>query len=323
MTTPVFGYRTTALDVVADIDLSSKNAIVTGGYSGIGYETVIALATAGAQVTIAGRDSDRANKAADLINGMNLKGTVSTAKLDLGSLESVKAFTSAYSSNHACLDILINNAAVMACPQEKTADGFEMQFGTNHLGHYALVRLLLPKLLASASARVVCLSSTGHMISPVVFDDINFENRAYDPWSSYGQAKSANSLTAVAIQTLYADQGVEAFAVHPGGIMTSLQRHMSKDDIESRGWVDSEGTVNERFKTVAEGASTSTWAATSSELAGKGGVYLEDCGFADICEARPEFPKGVISYAVDKDQASRLWQLSEEMIEAKMPNYFS
>ena len=323
MTTPVFGYRTTALDVVADIDLSGKNAIITGGYSGIGYETVIALATAGARATIAGRDSDRANKAADVINGMNLKGSVATAKLDLGSLESVKAFASTYSGGHECLDILINNAAVMACPQDQTADGFEMQFGTNHLGHYALVRLLLLKLLASAGARVVCLSSTGHMISPVVFDDINFENRAYDPWSSYGQAKSANSLTAVAIQTLYAEQGVEAFAVHPGGIMTSLQRHMSKDDIESRGWVDSAGNVNERFKTVAEGASTSTWAATSSELDGKGGVYLEDCGFAEICQARPEFPKGVISYAIDKDQAIRLWQLSKEMIEAKIPGYFS
>ncbi|MFT6436347.1 MAG: NAD(P)-dependent dehydrogenase (short-subunit alcohol dehydrogenase family) [Candidatus Azotimanducaceae bacterium] len=323
MTAPVFGYRSTALDVVVDVDLSSKNAIITGGYSGIGYETVIALTTAGAQVTIAGRDIDRANKAADEINAMNLKGSVATAKLDLGSLESAAAFASAYSSSHECLDILINNAAVMACPQEQTADGFEMQFGTNHLGHYALVRLLLPKLLASAGARVVCLSSTGHMISPVVFDDINFENRAYDPWASYGQAKSANSLTAVAIQTLYADQGVEAFAVHPGGIMTSLQRHMSKADIESRGWVDTEGNVNERFKTVAEGASTSTWAATAPELKGQGGVYLEDCGFAEICESRPEFPKGVISYAVDKDQANRLWQLSEEMIETKLPGYFS
>jgi NAD(P)-dependent dehydrogenase (short-subunit alcohol dehydrogenase family) len=323
MTAPVFGYRSTALDVVADVDLSSKNAIITGGYSGIGYETVIALTTAGAQVTIAGRDIDRANKAADAINAMNLKGSVATAKIDLGSLESVAAFASAYSSSHECLDILINNAAVMACPQEQTADGFEMQFGTNHLGHYALVRLLLPKLLASAGARVVCLSSTGHMISPVVFDDINFENRAYDPWASYGQAKSANSLTAVAIQTLYADQGVEAFAVHPGGIMTSLQRHMSKADIESRGWVDAEGNVNERFKTVAEGASTSTWAATSPELKGQGGVYLEDCGFAEICESRPDFPKGVINYAVDKDQASRLWQLSEAMIETKLPGYFS
>jgi NAD(P)-dependent dehydrogenase (short-subunit alcohol dehydrogenase family) len=323
MTAPVFGYRSTALDVVADVDLSSKTAIITGGYSGIGYETVIALTTAGAQVTIAGRDIDRANEAAGKINAMNLKGSVATAKLDLGSLESVAAFASAYSSAHEGLDILINNAAVMACPQEQTADGFEMQFGTNHLGHYALVRLLLPKILASAGARVVCLSSTGHMISPVVFDDINFENRAYDPWASYGQAKSANSLTAVAIQTLYADQGVEAFAVHPGGIMTSLQRHMSKADIESRGWVDTEGNVNERFKTVAEGASTSTWAATSPELKGQGGVYLEDCGFAEICESRPEVPKGVISYAVDKDQASRLWQLSEAMIEAKLPGYFS
>ncbi len=322
MTATEFGYRTTALDVVENIDLSGKNAIVTGGYSGIGYETVIALVTAGASVTIAGRDSQRAAEAVDAISAMDLKGLVTASNLDLGSLESVRGFATGYSEQNEHLDILINNAAVMACPQEQTSDGFELQFGTNHIGHYALVRLLLPKLLASTGARVVCLSSTGHMISPVVFDDINFENRAYDPWASYGQAKSANSLTAVAIQSLYADQGLEAFAVHPRGIMTALQRHMSKDDIESRGWVDSEGNVNERFKTVAEGASTSTWAATSPHLQGKGGVYLEDCGFAEVCEARPEFPKGVISYAVDKDQAARLWQLSEEMIESKMPGYF-
>jgi len=323
MTAPVFGYRTTALDVVADIDLSDKNVIVTGGYSGIGYETVIALVSAGANVTIAGRDMKRAGDAVAKISDKKLKGSVVAAKLDLGSLDSVKTFATDYARAHVSLDILINNAAVMACPKEQTSDGFEMQFGTNHLGHYALTRLLLPQLLASKGARVVCLSSTGHMISPVVFDDINFDHRDYDSWVSYGQAKTANSLTAVAIQSRYADQGLEAFAVHPGGIMTALQRHMSKDDIESRGWVDSEGKVNEQFKTVAEGASTSTWAATSPELKGKGGVYLEDCGFAEICKARPEFPKGVISYAVDKTSAARLWQLSEEMIEAKKPGYFS
>jgi NAD(P)-dependent dehydrogenase (short-subunit alcohol dehydrogenase family) len=211
----------------------------------------------------------------------------------------------------------------MASPKAFTTDGFELQFGTNHLGHYALTRLLLPGLLASGGARVVCLSSTGHMISPVIFEDINFEHRDYDPWASYGQAKSANSLTAVALQSMYGTEGLEAFAVHPGGIMTALQRHMSKDDIESRGWVDAEGNVNEQFKTVAEGASTSTWAATSPQLTGKGGVYLEDCGFAEVCESRPQIPKGVISYAVDKTAADRLWKVSEQMIEAKIPGYFS
>jgi NAD(P)-dependent dehydrogenase (short-subunit alcohol dehydrogenase family) len=313
--TGTFGYRTTALEAVKGIDLTGKTAIVTGGYSGIGLETARALIAAGAEVTLACRDLARAETVAAEIGA-------SAMALDLGSLLSVKKFAQAYTEKHKMLHILINNAAVMACPQGTTQDGFEMQFGTNQLGHYGLTRLLLPLLKQAEGARVVCLSSTGHFLSPVMFDDVEFEERSYDPWLSYGQAKTANSLTAVAIQQLFEANAIEAFAVHPGGIMTTLQRHMTEEDIQSRGWVDAEGNVNERFKSVEEGASTSVWAATSLGLQDRGGCYLEDCNIAEVHETRPQAPSGVMHYAVDPAQAMDLWYLSETMIEGKFPEYF-
>lgn len=309
-----FGYRTTALEAVAGIDLTGKNAIVTGGYSGIGVETARALAHAGANVTIACRDLPRAEIAAKELNQSIGSARVTAGELDLDSQASVKAFAAQYLQGHDTLHILINNAAVMASPFEKTADGFEKQFGTNHLGHFTLFNQLLPALLAAKGARVICLSSTGHAISPVVFDDIGFEQRAYDPWMSYGQAKSANALMAVAIQQKYSSQGIEAFAVHPGAIMTTLQRHMTDEDIQSRGWVDAEGNVNERFKTVEQGASTSVWAATSSYLTGRGGQYLHDCEEAIVHDEIPESRTGVMRYAVDLNNAERLWKLSEALL---------
>jgi NAD(P)-dependent dehydrogenase (short-subunit alcohol dehydrogenase family) len=312
-----FGYRTTALEAVEGIDLSGKSIVVTGCYAGIGIETVRALATAGASVTMACRDSDRAAVAAAGLNESIGASNIDSAVLDLSSLGSVRNFASEYTKSHDKLDILINNGAVMACPKGVTQDGFETQFGVNHVGHFCLATELMPLLKNANGARVVCLSSTGHFLSPVVFDDIHYEQREYDPWGSYGQSKTACSLLAVGIQNRFKDAGVEAFGVHPGGIMTTLQRHMSEDDIQSRGWVDSEGNVNERFKTVEQGASTSVWAATSSELAGKGGVYLEDCGIAEVVQARPEMPKGVMPYALDSDLAEQLWQVSEEMISGK------
>jgi len=313
--TDTFGYRTTALEAIQGIDLTGQSAIVTGGYSGIGLETARALIKAGAEVTLACRDLPRAEAVAKEIGA-------SAMALDLGSLASVKQFAQAFGASHKALHILVNNAAVMACPHATTQDGFEMQFGTNQLGHYALTRLLLPQLKQAEGARVVCLSSTGHFLSPVVFDDIEFAHRPYDPWLSYGQAKTANSLTAVAIQQLFQANAIEAFAVHPGGIMTNLQRHMTAEDIQSRGWVDSEGKVNERFKTVEEGASTSIWAATSPDLLDLGGCYLEDCSIAQVHETRPQAPAGVMAYAVDPAQAMDLWHLSETMIDSKLPGYF-
>ena len=310
-----FGYRTTAKEAVAGIDLSGKNVVITGAYSGIGVETARALASAGAQVCIACRDLPRAEATASELNTELGAERVSAGQIDLASLASVREFAKAYLAEHSELHILINNAAVMACPQSQTADGFEMQFGTNHLGHFCLFQSLEPALLAADSARVVCLSSTGHFLSPVHFDDIQFEQREYDPWASYGQAKSANSLMAVGIQQRYAAQGIEAFAVHPGGIMTTLQRNMSEDDILARGWVDAEGNVNELFKTPEQGASTSVWAATSPDLNGRGGRYLEDCHEATVLAQPSEDFTGVLVHAVDAEAANRLWDLSLEMLE--------
>ena len=312
-----FGYRTTALEAVAGIDLSGQHAVVTGCYAGIGIETVRALASAGAKVTMACRDGKRAAQVAADLNSTNGTNNIDSAVLDLGSQQSVRQFVRGFSETHTRLELLINNGAVMACPKSLTEDGFETQFGVNHLGHFSLSVGLMPLLKEANGARVVCLSSTGHFLSPVVFEDINYEHREYDPWGSYGQSKTACSLLAVGIQSRFAKDGVEAFAVHPGGIMTTLQRHMSDADIQGRGWVDSEGNVNERFKTVEQGASTSVWAATSPDLNGQGGVYLEDCQIAEIVSARPEMPKGVMQYAIDTGNADQLWQVSEAMLADK------
>jgi len=314
MTEQFFGYRTTALQAVANIDLSGCNAVITGAYSGVGLETVRALASAGATVTIACRDLVKAQNTAAELNSECGQQRVLAAELDLSSLASVKAFTDHYLSEHNTLELLINNGAIMACPFELTVDGFESQFGVNYIAHFALTRQLLPALIAAQSARVVCLSSTGHFLSPVIFEDIQFEHRAYDPWQSYGQSKTACALLAVAVQDRYSEQGIEAFAVHPGGIMTTLQRHMSKDDITSRGWVDEQGQVNKAFKSVQEGASTSVWAATAAALNGRGGRYLEDCSEAVVHSTLPASRNGVMDYAVDVEQANKLWDLSEQWL---------
>ncbi len=309
-----FGYRTDAAEVVAGLDLSGKHAVVTGGYSGIGQETARVLAVAGAQVTIACRDLPRAQQTAEEMNAALDRGSISAAELDLSSLGSVRKFGAEYRADHNRLDVLVNNAAVMACPYGETADGFEMQFGTNHLGHFVLFNELLPLLKASGRARVVCLSSAGHFISPVVFDDIGFSRRDYDPWLAYGQAKTANALMAVGVQQRHAADGIEGFAVHPGGIMTNLQRHMDPAEFKDRGWVDEEGNVNELFKTIEQGASTSVWAAVWPGLSGRGGRYLEDCSEAAVLDAPSADFSGVMSYAVDPQQAERLWELSEELV---------
>ncbi len=209
---------------------------------------------------------------------------------------------------------MINNAAIMACPEQRVGPGWESQFATNHLGHYALTNLLWPALAAGEGARVVALSSTGHKLSPVRFDDINF-TAGYDKWKAYGQAKTANALFAVQLDRFGRDAGVRAFAVHPGGIMTELQRHLPREEMVASGWMDAEGNLNERFKTPAQGAATSVWAATSPLLAGKGGVYCEDCDIAEPTE--PGSPdarvRGVDAHAVDRADAERLWQLSAEL----------
>jgi NAD(P)-dependent dehydrogenase (short-subunit alcohol dehydrogenase family) len=316
-----FGRESTAAEVVAGIDLTGKTAIVTGGYSGLGLETVRALASAGARVVVGAR---RPGHAREMLVAAGIRagtegGTVSVAALDLADQSSVGEFAAGFLSS-ACgesgtgLDILINNAAIMASPEQRVGPGWESQFATNHLGHFALTNLLWPALRAGRGARVVSLSSTGHKLSAIRFDDINFDS-GYDKWKAYGQAKTANSLFAVQLDFLGKDLGVRAFAVHPGGIMTELQRHLPREEMVAAGWMDEHGKVDARFKTPEQGASTSVWAATSPALQGMGGVYCEDCDIAEPTQAgSPEARiRGVDAHAVDPSDAARLWALSAEM----------
>jgi NAD(P)-dependent dehydrogenase (short-subunit alcohol dehydrogenase family) len=316
-----FGRDSTAAEVVAGIDLTGKTAIVTGGYSGLGLETVRALASAGAAVVVPARRPEHARDvlAAAGLTPATKGGDVSVAELDLADQGSVKEFAAGFLAGAAPgvsrgLDILINNAAIMASPERRVGPGWESQFATNHLGHFALTNLLWPALAAAPGARVVSLSSTGHKLSAIRFDDINFD-AGYDKWRAYGQAKTANALFAVQLDALGRDFGVRAFAVHPGGIMTELQRHLPREEMIAAGWMDEHGKLDPRFKTPAQGAATSVWAATAPALEGMGGVYCEDC---DIAEATvPGSPeariRGVDAHAVDREAAERLWQVSAEM----------
>ncbi|WP_416404413.1 SDR family NAD(P)-dependent oxidoreductase [Arthrobacter sp. LFS091] len=306
-----FGHGSTAREVIDGIDLSGKSAIVTGGYSGLGLETVRALASAGASVTVPAR---RVEHAKEVLAAAGLGDAVTVEEMDLADQDSVKAFAQRFLAGHSSLDILINNAAIMASPEQRVGPGWEAQFATNHLGHYTLVNALWPALAASGDARVISLSSTGHKLSPIRFDDVNFDG-GYDKWRAYGQAKTANALFAVELDRLGQDSGVRAFAVHPGGIMTELQRHLPKEEMVAAGWMDAEGNVREGFKTPEQGAATSVWAATSPALSGMGGVYCEDCDVANPTDKESPLARyqGVDAHAIDKADAARLWELSAKL----------
>ena len=308
-----FGAYTPASEVVEGIDLSGVTAIVTGAGSGIGVETARALALAGADVVLAVRRPDAAEAVAQEINAMG-KGSARTEQIDLSSFGSIRAFAARWGERP--LNILINNAGVMACPLSRTEDGLEMQIGTNHFGHYLLSVLLSPALERGATperhSRVVSLSSIGHRRSPVNFDDPQYLTRPYDKWEAYGQAKTANSLFAVGFNTRFKDRGINANAVMPGGIMTPLQRHLPREEMVAFGWIDEAGKINERFKTPEQGASTSVWAAVGPELEGVGGLYLENCAEAAPFDRANPFV-GVMDYALDPKAADELWTLSEEV----------
>jgi NAD(P)-dependent dehydrogenase (short-subunit alcohol dehydrogenase family) len=308
-----FGARSTALEVIAGHDLRGREAIVTGGASGIGVETVRALAAAGARVTLAARNRAQADEVAAALRADTGNQAIDVALLDLASLSSVRAFVEQYLAERRPLHLLINNAGVMATPQSYTDDGFEMQFGTNHVGHFALTAGLLPALKAAGKARVVALSSIGHRRSDVHFDDLNFRQRPYDPWAAYGQSKTANVLFAVGLTRRYASDGITANAVMPGGILTGLQKHMTREEQMAMGWFDESGTPNARFKSAAQGASTSIWAAVAPELEGVGGLYLEDCAVAQPWTSEQPM-SGYMPYARDPERAERLWSVSEEII---------
>lgn len=307
-----FGKRSTAKDVLAGIDLSGQRAIVTGGYSGLGLETVTALAQAGARVVVPAR---RRGHAEEVLAGVEAgPGAIEVDELDLSDQASVRACAERFLASGRSLDVLINNAAVMACPEERVGPGWERQFATNHLGHYALANLLWPALAAGDGARVVALTSTGHKRSGIRFDDPMFTT-GYDKWEAYGQAKTADSLFAVQLDALGRGAGVRAFAAHPGGIMTPLQRHLAREEMIAAGWMDEEGNTDDRFKTPEQGAATSTWAATSPRLAGEGGVYCEDCDIAEPTDVGSPTARlsGVDAHAIDPEAAARLWALSAEL----------
>lgn len=304
-----FGHNSTAASVLEDMDLSGCAAIVTGGYSGLGLETVRALVSAGVEVSVPAR---RADHARGVFADAEL-GNVAVFEMDLGSQDSVKRFAAQYLDSGQRLDILINNAAIMACPETRVGPGWEAQFATNHLGHFTLVNELWP-VLSTDGARVVALSSTGHKRSGIHFDDPQFTS-GYDKWEAYGQAKTANSLFAVELDALGAQSGVRAFAVNPGGIMTGLQRHLTQEEMVAAGWMDAAGTLREGFKNTQQGAATSVWAATSPLLDGQGGVYCEDCDIAAPTDPASELARfaGVDAHAVDPESAKRLWELSAEL----------
>jgi NAD(P)-dependent dehydrogenase (short-subunit alcohol dehydrogenase family) len=308
-----FGARSTALEVIAGHNLNGFEAIVTGGASGIGVETVRALATAGARVVIATRDQTKGQSVTATLRKETGSDKIEFQPLDLASLASVRTFVTQFLSTRRELHLLINNAGIMATPLAYTGDGFESQFGTNHIGHFCLTSGLLPALKAAGRVRVVSLTSLGHRRSDVHFEDLNFQHRPYDPWMAYGQSKTANVLFAVGLSQRFAALGISANAVHPGGIMTGLQKYVPHEEQVKMGWIDEAGTQNARFKTTEQGAATSIWAAVAEELETIGGRYLEDCTIAKPwSEDNPA--SGVKSYALDPANAERLWSVSQELI---------
>jgi NAD(P)-dependent dehydrogenase (short-subunit alcohol dehydrogenase family) len=300
-----FGARSIAADVLAGIDLAGKLAIVTGGHSGLGLESTKALTRAGARVLVLARNLDAARQALAEVPNIEVN------QLDLADLCNVRSCAERFVASGQKAHIVICNAAVMATPETRVGDGWESQFGTNHLGHYALVNLLWPAI--APGARVVSLSSMGHHYSPMRWDDVQF-NTGYDKWLAYGQSKTAIALFAKHLDTLGRAKGVHSFSVHPGKIYTPLQRHMEMKEMKALGWFDDQGNlVDPTFKTPRQGAATSVWAATSPLLEGKGGLYCEDCDVAVRDDSPEPTEFGVRSYAIDPMQAERLWTLSAKL----------
>jgi len=305
-----FGAQTTADEVVEAVDLRGTRAIVTGGASGVGVETARSLARAGAEVTLAVRDTAVGDRVAEDIASSTGSADVRVAYVDLADLATVRAFTSSWA---VPLDILVNNAGVMAVPcLELTFEGWERQFATNHLGHFLLTTGLHDALAEAGGARIVSVSSSGHLASPVVFDDLHFERREYNPWQAYGQSKTANVLLAVEATRRWADDGIVANALMPGGILTRLQRYVTQEVKD--GWQRMQDEGRAVFKTPQQGAATSLVAAVAPELDGTGGHYLEDCNESETVANDAEVSSGVREWALDAEAAERLWDVSAELV---------
>ncbi|MEU4092611.1 SDR family NAD(P)-dependent oxidoreductase [Streptomyces sp. NPDC026673] len=307
MTGSGFTAQSTAAEVVGGIDLTGRRAVVTGAASGIGLETARALAGAGAEVTLAVRGTAAGERAAGEITSGIGGGRVLVAPLDLADQRSVAAFTAAW---HGPLDILVNNAGVMMTPETRTPEGWELQFATNHLGHFALATRLHPALAAAGRARVVSLSSVAHLRCPVHFDDIHFRQRPYDPGLAYAQSKTANVLFAVEAHHRWAGDGITVNAVHPGAVLgTNLSRHLTREALDAA--VASGGHT---FKTPEQGAATAVLVATAPRYEGVGGRYFEDC--AEAHRHIPGTSGGVSDHALDPDSAALLWRVSLDTLAA-------
>jgi NAD(P)-dependent dehydrogenase (short-subunit alcohol dehydrogenase family) len=304
ITTP-FDFHSTAAEVADGVDLSGRRVIVTGGASGIGIETARALAGVGAEVTLAVRNTDSGTKVAADITASTGNTALHVAPLDLADRCSVASFVADWDGP---LHLLVNNAGVMACPETYTREGWELQFATNHLGHFALAAGLHGALTAGASsvgeARIVSVSSSGHFRSPVIFDDVHFRFRGYDPVLAYGQSKTANVLFAVGATARWARDGITVNALMPGAIRTNLQRHVN-------GQISS-GQL--RWKTIEQGASTSVLLATSPLLTGVGGRYFVNNNEAEVVNGRTNDMTGVAPYALDPANADRLWDFTEQQL---------
>ena len=309
----MFSADTTAAEVIDGVDLHGRRAVVTGASSGIGVETARALAAAGADVTLAVRNTDAGAQVAERL-AKELppgSGQLTVARLDLADRSTIAAFVAAWQGP---LHILVNNAGVMATPElTRTPEGREWQFGVNHLGHFALTTGLHPALAAANGARVVSVSSIGHLFSPVVFDDLDYRFRPYDPWTSYGQSKTANALFAVGAAERWAGDGITANALMPGNIAdTSLARHMDMDQVAA--FIASGELALPPQKSVEQGAATSVLLAASPTVQGVTGAYFEDCARSEPVTERAGAVAGVAPYALDRDNAARLWTVSEDLV---------
>ena len=308
-------FSTTTDEVMAGIDLTGRVAVVTGATTGLGLETARALAAGGAEVVVCGRTAKKCEAAAATIAATVGEAKLSSAILDLADLPTVRAGAASILEQHPAIHLLVNNAGVMFTPEGRTAQGFETQFGTNHLGHFVLTNHLLPALRAGAPSRVVNLSSAGHRSGQIRWDDLHFEAEPYDKFEAYGQSKTANILFSVELDRRLAGSGVRVNAVHPGMIVTDLARHMTSDDMvqlqrrAAASAATGTGPGLPEFKSVQQGAATSVWAAVSPEMADVGGAY---CADAEIAEAA--------DYATDAEYARRLWAVSEQLVGESFPS---
>ena len=314
-----FTHESTTDDVLDGFDLTGRRFVITGAASGLGEESTRALAAHGASVLMLARDPVKNDEAAARVRADVPDADLSLDVVDLADLASIRSFAARFLDGGRPIDVLMNNAGVMACPFGRTADGFEMQFGTNHLGHFELTRLLAPAVIAGDQPRIVNLSSAAHGISDVDLEDPNFEHSEYDAWTSYGRSKSANALHALALASRLVDDGVLAFSVHPGGIMTNLGWHLNDDlmqqmlDRAKERSAKSGEAGGMQFKSIPQGAATQVWASTSPDVVGHSGMYLADCGLG--VQGGNVGRNGFEAYITDESRAEALWTLSEQFVD--------